>query len=196
MARLEPLPPDSHPELAESFATFERILGFVPNSLLTMQRCPQIVEGFEALTKAVMDPAGSVAPGFKRLCAHLASRSAGCRYCQAHSLMAAGISGVPDAKLEALWDYSTSTLYTDAERAALDFAAAAGAVPNGVTDDHVDRLREHWSDEQIVEILAAISLYAFLNRWNDSLATGLEAVPGELAGRLLGGRGWTAGKHG
>lgn len=196
MTRLEPLEDDAHPELRESFATFERILGFVPNSLRVMQRRPDIVAGFEALTKAVMDPAGSVDAGFKRLCAHLASRSAGCLYCQAHSLLAAGISGIPDVKLQALWDYPTSALYTDAERAALDFAAAAGAVPNAVTDEHVERLREHWSDDQIVEILAAISLYAFLNRWNDSLATELEDVPHELAARVLGPRGWTPGKHG
>jgi hypothetical protein len=41
MAHMEPLPKASHPELAETFATFEHILGFVPNSPLTMQRKPR-----------------------------------------------------------------------------------------------------------------------------------------------------------
>ena len=60
MAHLEPLSKENSPELAEYFETFENILGFVPNSLLTMQRRPEIVKGFSALTKGVMDPDGVV----------------------------------------------------------------------------------------------------------------------------------------
>lgn len=195
MAHMQPLPADSRPELAETFAVFERILGFVPNSLLTMQRRPKIVRGFGVLTEAVMDPEGTVDPGFKRLIAHFASSAAGCRYCEAHSLVAARIHGVDDAKLAALWEYASSPLYDDAERAALDFALAAGSVPNAVTAEHFTALREHWSDGQIVEILAAVCLYGFLNRWNDSMATDLEAPPRELASEVLKER-WSPGKHG
>ena len=143
MARMDPLPADARPELAATFSAFERILGVVPNSLLTMQRRPRIVAAFEALTEAVMDPDGAVDRGLKRLAAHMASRAAGCQYCQAHSLAAAGMSGVSEAKVAAIWDFRTSPLYNDAERAALEFAVAAGSVPNAVTDEHMARLREH-----------------------------------------------------
>lgn len=195
MSHMQPLPPDHNPELAEDFAIFERILGFVPNSLLTMQRRPEIVKGFGTLTKAVMDPEGAVDPGFKRILAHFASRAAGCQYCEAHSLIAAGIHGIHEEKLAAVWEYRTSPLYTDAERAALDFALAAGSVPNAVDAEIFARLREHWSEEQIVEILAAVCLYGFLNRWNDSMATDLEDAPRELGERILRRGGWTGGKH-
>ena len=73
MTHMQPLARDASPELTETFALFERILGFVPNSLLTMQRRTKIVDGFGALTRAVMDPTGAVDPGFKRLIAHFAS---------------------------------------------------------------------------------------------------------------------------
>lgn len=195
MAYLEPLPPDTHPELADTFAVFERILGFVPNSLLTMQRKPAIVEGFGALTRGVMAPDGKVDLGFKRLIAHFCSRAAGCQYCMAHSLVAAQIHGISDEKVAAVWDYSTSPLYSDAERAALDFALAAGSVPNGVTPSVFDALRQHWDEEAIVEILAVVCLYGFLNRWNDSLATTLESSPRALGERVLTRGGWTGGKH-
>jgi uncharacterized peroxidase-related enzyme len=195
MSHIQPLPAETTPELAETFAHFESILGFVPNSLLTMQRRPEIVRGFSALTAAVMDPGGSVDPGFKRLLAHFASRAAGCQYCEAHSLIAAGISGVPQEKVDAIWDYQSSPLYSDAERVALDYALAAGSVPNAVDEDLMRRLKAHWSDEQIVELLAAICLYGFLNRWNDSMATDLEAAPKALGDRLLRRGGWTGGKH-
>ena len=195
MPLLPPLPPETTPELADTFQHFTEILGFVPNSLLTMQRRPAIVRGFSELTAAVMDPDGCVEPGFKRLLAHFASRAAGCQYCEAHSLVAAGISGVPDAKLEAIWEYRSSELYSDAERVALDFALAAGSVPNGVDEDLMARLKAHWSEAQIVEILAAICLYGFLNRWNDSMATELEEAPKALGERMLKPGGWTGGKH-
>ncbi len=195
MTRIQPQPIDTHPELAGQFATFERILGFVPNSLLTMQRRPAVVRAFEALTDAVMDPAGAVDPGLKRLAAHVASLAAGCQYCQAHSLVAAGLNGVTDEKVAAIWDYRQSPLYTDAERGALDFALAAGTVPNAVTDDHFDRMRAFWTEDQIVEILAAICLYAFLNRWNDTMGTELEEPARQLGERVLVRGGWTGGKH-
>ena len=195
MPHLDPLPADTHDELAEHFALFEQILGFVPNSLLTMQRRPKIVQGFAALTRAVMDPEGEVDLGFKRLVAHFASRAAGCQYCEAHSLVAANIHGVDQDKIDAIWDYRTSPLYSEAERAALDFALAAGSVPNGVDASIMAPMKEHWNEGQIVEILAVVSLYGFLNRWNDSMATELEDTPTQMGERVLAQGGWTGGKH-
>lgn len=172
---------------------------FVPNSLLTMQRRPDVVRALETLTNAVMDPSGGVDPGLKRLAAHVASLAAGCQQGQAHSLVAAGLNGVGDEKIAAIWEIRTSPLYDEAERAVLDFALAAGAVPNAVTDAHFDRLRESWTEDEIVEIveiveiLAAICLYAFLNRWNDTIGTELEAAPQQLGEPVLARGGWTGG---
>jgi uncharacterized peroxidase-related enzyme len=195
MTHMQPLPAETTPELQADFAIFEKILGFVPNSLLTMQRQPQMVKGFGALTKAMMSPDGGVDLGLMRLVAHFASRAAGCQYCEAHSLVAAKIHDVPQDKLDAIWDYQTSPLYTDAERVALDFALAAGSVPNAVDAELFARMREHWEEAQIVQILGAVCLYGFLNRWNDSMETDLEDEPREMAERVLTQGGWTGGKH-
>jgi alkylhydroperoxidase family enzyme len=195
MAHLEPLPPTTTPELAEDFDVFVKILGFIPNSLLTMQRRPAMVKGFSELTRAVMDPNGAVDLGFMRLIAHFSSRAAGCQYCEAHSLIAAGIHGIPDEKIEAVWEYQTSPLYSEAERVALDYALAAGSVPNAVDQALMDRMKEHWSEDQIVQITGAVCLYGFLNRWNDTMATDLEDAPKALGERVLRQGGWTGGKH-
>ena len=195
MAHMKPLPSETTPALQADFAIFEKILGFVPNSLLTMQRQPQMVKGFGELTKAVMNPNGGVDLGLMRLVAHFASRAAGCQYCEAHSLVAAKIHDVPQEKLDAIWEYQTSPLYSDAERVALDFALAAGSVPNVVDAELFARMREHWEEAQIVQILGAVCLYGFLNRWNDSMATDLENDPREMGERVLAQGGWTGGKH-
>ncbi len=195
MAHLKPLDASASPELAEDFAIFEEILGFVPNSLLTMQRKPEMVKAFGILTKATMSKENEVDLGFMRLIAHFASRAVGCQYCEAHSLIAANIHGVSQEKLDAIWEYKTNDLYTEAERVALDYALAAGSVPNGVTEELMEQMKKHWTENQIVEILGAVCLYGFLNRWNDSMATDLEESPLAMGKHVLSQGGWDGGKH-
>lgn len=195
MSRLKPLPPETTPELKAHFDFFLGTLGFTPNSVLTMQRKPALVQAFAQLNAAVMDPAGEVDLGFRRLIGHLASKAAGCLYCQAHTLLGAANFGVSEEKLAAVWTYATSPLYDDKERVALDFSLAAAAQPNAVTDELFERLRAHWSEAQIVEILGVVAMFGFLNRWNDSMATPLEAVPTAVARKALGPAAWGPGKH-
>lgn len=193
--RMEPLAQDAHPELREAFAQYESSLGFVPNSVLIMQRRPRMVKALAELAAAVWDPQSAVDRGFKRLLAHFASRAAGCRYCMAHTVGGAQRLGVEEEKLAALWEYRASPLYSEAERLALDFALAAGAVPNEVSDEMFAAMRRHWSEEQMVEIVGVIALFGFMNRWNDTMATPLEHEAAEVGARLLAKHGWQPGKH-
>ena len=195
MPRLEPLPPETTPELKAHFDFFLGTLGFTPNSVLTMQRKPKLVQAFAQLNGAVMDPAGEVDLGFRRLIGHVASKAAGCLYCQAHTLLGAHNFGASPEKLADIWNYATSAHYDERERVALDFALAAAAQPNEVTDELFARMRVHWSENEIVEILGVVAMFGFLNRWNDSMATPLEDVPAGIAGKAIGGQGWSAGKH-
>jgi len=194
-ARLAPLPPEHSPELKEQFDTMRKNLGFVPNSILIMQRRPRMAKAFAQMTASIWDPDGTVDRGFKRLIAHVASRTAGCQYCMAHTAGGALHFGVDDAKLAAVWDYQTSPLFSAAERAALDLAVAGAAVPNAATDAMFAELRKHWSEEQIVEIVGVIAMFGFLNRWNDTLATPLEDEPIEVGEKYLAAHGWSVGKH-
>jgi uncharacterized peroxidase-related enzyme len=193
--RLAPLPEDHTPELKQQFEKAKKTHGFVPNSQLTMQRRPKIAAAFGALSSAVWAPDNLVDRGFKRLIAHVASRTAGCQYCVAHTAGGALRLGVEEERLEAVWEYETSPLFSPAERAALDVAVCAAQVPNAVTDAMFAKLREHWSDDEIVEIVAVIALFGFLNRWNDTMATPLEDEPTEIGEKYLAGHGWSAGKH-
>lgn len=195
MPRLQPLPPETTPKLKGHFDFFLGTLGFTPNSVLTMQRKPKLVQAFAQLNAAVMDPDGEVELGFRRLVGHLASKASGCLYCQAHTLLGAHNFGVSDEKLADVWNYASSPFYSERERVALDFALAAAAQPNAVTDELFSRLQSHWSDIEIVEILGVVSMFGFLNRWNDTMATPLEDAPLQIAQQGAGERGFSPGKH-
>ena len=193
--RIEPLPADHTPDLKDAFAAYTKSLGFVPNSMLILQRRPKIVKAMAQLTAAVWDPEGEVDRAFKRLVAHVASRAAGCQYCMAHTAGGALLFGVDEKKVAAIWDFRVSPLYSEAERVALDFAIAAASQPNGVTEEMFADMRKHWSETQIVEIAAVVAVFGFLNRWNDTMATPLEEEPIHVGEKFLAGHGWSAGKH-
>jgi uncharacterized peroxidase-related enzyme len=195
MPLIAPLAADHDAEVAELATFFHETLGFVPNSVLTMQRRPEIARAFIALNRAVMRNDGRLTPEQKRLIGLLASSTAGCRYCQAHTALAATRYGASAERLAALWEFRTSALFSPAERAAFEFAIAAASVPNAVTPALADALRRHWDEGEIVEIVGVISLFGFLNRWNDSMATTLEPGARAVAERHLTPHGWDAGKH-
>jgi uncharacterized peroxidase-related enzyme len=195
MPRLAPLPPETTPELQPHFHFFLGTLGFTPNSVLTMQRRPKLAQALAVMNAAVMDPEGEVDLGFRRLIGHVVSQVSGCRYCQAHTLLGAKNFGVSEAKLADIWAYASSPHYTEKERLALDFALAAAAQPNAVSDAQFTELQRYWNEGEIVEMLGVIAMFAFLNRWNDTMATPLEAVPQQVAEQALGSQGLTPGKH-
>jgi uncharacterized peroxidase-related enzyme len=195
MSRLKPLSMDATPELKSHFDFFLGTLGFTPNSVLTMQRRPALVKAFAQLNAAVMSPDGEVDLGFRRLIGHVASKASGCLYCQAHTLLGAKNFGVTEEKMAAVWNYASSDLYSPAEKIALDFALAAASQPNAVTDELFAEVSKYWSEGQIVEILGVVAMFGFLNRWNDSMATPLEAVPLAIAQQASGHHGFQAGKH-
>lgn len=194
--RLAPLPPGHAPELADQFASFVKTLGFVPNSVLTMQRKPALVRAFVQMQAAIWSPDSKVDRGLKRLIAFASSRAAYDAYSMAHTASGALHFGIDPAKLAGLADLAASPLFDAAEKAALALAVAASAVPNGVTDDMFSELRRHWSEEEIVEIVATVAMAGFLSRWNGTMATPLEDEPRDVAERHLAPHGWSAGIHG
>ena len=192
---VKPISPEGKPEIRELITFFNETLGFCPNSVLTMQIRPEIAKAFINLNKAVMENHGRVTSALKRLIGYIASYTAGCRYCQAHTIRAAERYGSPDEQLNNIWEYKTHSAFNNAERAALDLALAASTIPNSVTDDIADNLRKYWNDGEIVEMLGVISLFGYLNRWNDSMGTEMEKGAIESGEKYFAKKGWTIDKH-
>jgi uncharacterized peroxidase-related enzyme len=180
--------------LKDALTRQQTLLGLVPESLLTMAHRPRMAALFAELASECLEP-GSLDRGLKQLVAYVASATTGCRYCQAHTAQSADMVGVDAAKLDAAFEFGTSTLFSDAERIALRLARDAALVPNNVTDEHFDELKRHYSEEQIAEIVGVIALFGWLNRWNDTMATTLESSPLGWASEHLAAGVWDPGKH-
>jgi uncharacterized peroxidase-related enzyme len=195
VARAAPAPDDA---LAEFDALFEDVrarMGFVPGSMRIMARRPELLRAFSALGRAVLGPGSDLDPALAQLVAHVASAAAGCRYCQAHTGHMAVRRGAPPEKVAALWSDRGGDLFTPAERAALDLARAAAEVPGRAGPEHFAAARAHFTEAQILDIVGVVAFFGFLNRWNDAMATPLEAEPAAFAEATLAPHGWRAGKH-
>ncbi|RCT53568.1 carboxymuconolactone decarboxylase family protein [Winogradskyella sp. KYW1333] len=195
MALVSPLSPEHDIETKKLAEFFNETLGFCPNSVLTMQRRPAISKAFINLNKAVMANEGRVTSALKRMIAWVSSNSTGCRYCQAHAIRAAERYGAEQEQLDNIWEYRTHPAFSEAERAALDFSLAASQVPNAVNAEIKERLNKHWDEGEIVEMLGVISLFGYLNRWNDSMGTTMEEGAIESGNQFLGKHGFEVGKH-
>ena len=196
MPLVTPLSADYNKETQELAEFFNETLGFCPNSVLTMQRRPAISKAFINLNKAVMVNEGRVTSALKRMIAWVSSNSSGCRYCQAHAIRAADRYGAEQEQLDNIWEYRTHPAFSEAERAALDFSLAASQIPNSVDEKIKEELYKYWDEGEIVEMLGVISLFGYLNRWNDSMGTSIEEGAVESGEQYLGKHGWEKGKHG
>lgn len=200
MARLDPLKSEdladmSGSEVSGLMEIVEGVMGFVPNSMLTMAHRPAMLQAFATLAGTINAP-GEVSIELKRMIAEISSKAAGCQYCVAHTSHQAHRAGIAEEKLKEIWNFERSALFSDAEKAALTVAMKASQTPNMVEDQDITALKEHFDDGQIVEIVGVISLFGFLNRWNATLATTLEDDPRAFATDSLSGDVWDIGAHG
>jgi len=195
MPHLPPLHRDEVPEFKTLFDHYENTRGFIPNSILTMSRRPGIAKAFMRLNQAILYE-GTVDEELKMLVSLIASQAAGCLYCQAHMANLSSIYKASGKKIAAVWEFETSDLFSDAERAALRLAMKASIIPNQVAQEDFDEVGKHFDEGQIVELVASVALFGYLNRWNDSMATELEAHPSKVARNTIGASGWQPGKHG
>mgnify|MGYP001036445029 CR=1 FL=1 len=114
------------------------------------------------------DPLMTVDDTFKTMLFWIVSRANNCTYCQGHQEVKLTGDGVKEDTIAALdGDWSE---FTPAERAAFVFTRKLTYEPNKLTDADVDRLRRHYKDLQILELIMTVSGNNATNRWTGPLA--------------------------
>ena len=194
-AHIEPLALDYMGEIQDIIDAAQEANGYVPTSIRIMAQKPNILNAFTNLIDTVLRQKSELNQEMKWLTAYAVSMSAGCRYCQAHTAANGTKHGMLIQKTREILNYRQSTLFSEPERSVVEFALAAGEVPNAVERSHFDELRRHFNQGQIIEIVSVIALFGWLNRWNDTFASDLEATPLAFAEENLADLGWTVGKH-
>ena len=95
----------------------------------------------------------------------------GCEYCVDLGSQICRNSGFSDAELLAMPHYRQSDLFTEREKLALDYTVAVMRTPVAVTDELFARMKEHFTDAQLVEITAMLTVVN-LDRFNAAFGVG------------------------
>ena len=107
---------------------------------------------------------GVVDHSIKELCRVYVSRSVKCEYCGNQRSEAAQLAGFSEGKLDELLNFETSGTYSERERAALSYAEAI-TWRLDPDDRFWERLRAHFSEEELVELACFISLTMGQQSW-------------------------------
>ena len=82
-------------------------------------------------------------------------------------------AGATEAKIAAVTNAGSSELFSESERAAVEFAEAMTFSDRRVSDQLFARVRSHFSEAQVVELAAAVAVENFRSKFN--VALGIEA---------------------
>lgn len=195
MPRIDPLEEGAVPQFADVIAAIRADHGYVPNSFLTLARNPALLDAMGKCADALWY-ADTIEQPVRRLVGFAFSWFSGAMYSAAHLACGAEELGLPRGKLLAVCDYETSDVYDDGERALLRLCRNAARMPDELRDADISDLRRHYPEKTIVAITGLIAWHAFLNRWNDIMATTLEDKPRRYAEANLEAIGWHLGAHG
>jgi 4-carboxymuconolactone decarboxylase len=131
---------------------------------------PKMMSGMGKFQQAVRK-GKTVDERLKNLIELKGAQMIGCEYCVDLGSQICRNSGFSDDELLALPRYRQSELFTEREKLALDYAVAVMRTPVEVTDELFARMKEHFSDEQLVEITALLTIVN-IDRFNAAFGIG------------------------
>lgn len=175
MARIDALSPTTRrPLIRLSFAMARRrFAGKVPEPMRVAARHRQIYRSYVGMEMG-LDQASKVDDRLKELAAVKSAAMAGCEFCIDVGSWIGASHGVTEAQLLSLPDYRESPHFDELERLVLDLAVGMTSTPVDVSDALIEALREHLTDEQLIELCASIAVEQYRARFNWALGIGSE----------------------
>lgn len=155
--------------VGEIYDRFARQRGNVPNMFRTVAHRPEILQTMIAHMEAVLNT-GTLPTALKELAIVRTSQMNNCEYCLAsHSLLAKKL-GYSDAQIAELPHFETSSSFSEREKAALRLAERLTLNQGPLSEAEVAALKQHFTEGEIVELMAASGLFNYFNRFNNLLA--------------------------
>ncbi len=156
---------------SSSIDVYDRYLrdrGNVPNMFRTMAHRPEIFQTIIAHMEAILKT-GTLSTALKELVIVRTSQLNRTPYCLASHTTIARRLGWSDEQIEGLANAATSPLFSESERVAIHLAEVMTLDAHAYSEADFTRLRSFYSEGEVVELMAAIGLFNYFNRFNDLL---------------------------
>ncbi len=157
------------PETGEIYDRYMRQRGNVPNMFRTVAHRPEIFQTMIAHFEAVLNT-GTLPLRLKELVIVRTSQLNNCEYCLASHSRISKKLGWSEEQLTHLDQYAKRDDFTAAEKVALRLAEQMTRNEQPITGEEWSEIREHYSEGEVVELMAAIGLFNYFNRFNNLLA--------------------------
>lgn len=156
------------PEVQPIFDRLTQAFGNMPAFFATMARVPEALQHFMPLYGAVINK-GSVEAKYKELTYLKTALINGCEYCFRAHAASGKKNGVTEEQIKNLAFYQRSGAFDAKEKATLLYAERLTRGASGFREGAINELKQHYSDDQIVELTLTICIANFTNRFNDAL---------------------------
>lgn len=151
------------------FATQKKNYGQVLIPGLLWGRSPKLFAAVACLYGVINRRRSPITPVIRSLVTVKVSQINACHFCvDINSMTLAERAGSQD-KVLALHDWRTSDLFDDQEKAVLSYTEAMTDSQQGVTDAHVDTLKQWFNDDELVELTGLIAFQNMSAKFNAAL---------------------------
>jgi uncharacterized peroxidase-related enzyme len=174
MARVRSIPSGELPaEQAEIYERFAGSYGPFRNQVAVFAHVPAAMQHLMSL---LMDlrAAATLPKRYLEFAIVVVSKLNECDYCVAHHKPFLAVEGISAEGIDRLLDDDNPELHA-VDRLVVEYSRLAWETPNRIRDSVFERLRQHFSEGQIVELTLRITLCGFFNRFNDALQIEEEA---------------------
>ena len=169
MARVRDIEPAELPaDLAEIYREFAGNYGPFRNQVAVFAHVPASLRHLMPLLMELRE-ARTLPKRYLELAIVAVSKVNECGYCVARHTPFLAVEGVSPAGADRLLDYPDHPELDDNDKLVVQYAIAAWQEPGRIPDALFARLREHFSEAQIVELTLRITLCGFFNKFNDAL---------------------------
>lgn len=181
--RVEPLDEAAlSPDARALLAPIKAITGFIPKGMLVLARRPDLLRASVGYLMAVHSPDLKMGR-LHQMMGVVAGMIAGSRYCTGLMALALKLAGESEELIAEIPHFDTSPRFSEAEKAALQYAQASMFSPPAISDSDFEALKAHFSDDQIVELAMVIGYVGFLTRWGAAIAADVDQPAVALAER-------------
>jgi uncharacterized peroxidase-related enzyme len=168
MARVRGIPStELTPDLADVYERFAGGYGPFRNQVAVFAHVPAAMKHLMSMLMDLRE-AATLPKRYLEIAIVVVSKLNECHYCVAHHKPFLAVEGISPDGIDRLLETDNPEL-TDVDRLVIDYARVAWETPNRIRDSLFRRLRQHFSEAQIVELTLRITLCGFFNRFNDAL---------------------------
>jgi AhpD family alkylhydroperoxidase len=169
MARVRSIPSTELPaDLADIYERFASGYGPFRNQVAVFAHVPAALRHLMAMLMELR-AAATLPKRYLELAIVTVSKLNACDYCVAHHKPFLAVEGISPAGADRVLDYADHPEFDAIDRLVIEYTIAAWNDPHRLRDRLYDRLREHFSEAQTVELTLRITLCGFFNKFNDAL---------------------------